>query len=1303
MGRLKPLWFLVCLLLAVPASVVAQTATSGAVLGTVRDPQDAVVVGAQVTIENPELRVSLKQTTNTSGQYVFASVPPGVYTLTVTMDGFRTAQIPGLKVDVAKSYTVDFKLELGEMAETVQVEATVQVELQTTDAAVGRVIAGRELPRYPTLTRLANELILLQPAVENTGAVAGARQDQSTFTLDGIDVSNQIVGGTGTFIPIPVDAVEEFRMAVTNPNAQFSRGGGGQVSMVTKGGTTDYHGTAFWYHQNDNLNANTWNRNRLKQSKPELKDNRFGFNVGGPVPAPWFYDRTFLFAHYEGRRFPRSSEITRTVPSTLLRQGILQFEDASGVVRQYNLATSTACGPAGNQPCDPRGIGLSPTIQALWNLLPPSNNPGGDNLNTLGFRDTVPNPLNNDYYHIRVDHNLTSNWKIEGSFRYFGQVQAGTTLLDIRGGEGNTISRESFPNRQNFAHAAIRGQITSNLHGDFRFGWNRSRTVTDRFRPNQTAELLALAGTNTPDGFIAVDVGGINEPINVGTQEARKQASDQRNFQWNADLIWVRGSHTMKFGSHVRYLPFLHLRDDKVLGSLGALVAQVTNGVFTIPAANRPPTCSSTITTFCLKAGDAARWDSLLAGVLGLMDSITVMAVWDGNFNPLPFGELLTSDTTSWAPEFYFEDTWRMTNSLTLTYGLSWGWQSSPKEELGRQSFQVDANSLEVINAEPFFRGRRNAALNGRIFNPDFAFLPINSSDRSEIISTDWNNLAPTVAVAWSPTFREGWLGWLFGERKTALRGGYRLVYDRMNTVQTVIVPALGVAFAQTINLSTPPCDVSGTPGTGCNPASSNPVENIFRVGVDGTIPRPTVPSRTVPISPQWTVLPNGSVVFPEILSFQMDPDMVVPYNHMVDFTWQRELPWNMLVEFGYIGRFARKLMQSQNLGQVPYLHVDPVSGQSFAQAFDAVALALRAGTPASAIPQQPWFENNIPAAACVLSSNPVSCTQWIATTNGTNFLNGVVGNLFVSIDARRVLNGLPSFNNYLAQTQFLRASVGRSNYNAFFVSLNKRISHGVQFGLNYTLSKSLDQIGAIQNAASVMPNNLDLDAEYGPSGFDNTHLFNATYLYELPFGRGRWLGVDNPIVDRIIGGWYVSGIFTARSGDPLIVSQGTSQVWGGGAGSLFLGFTPGAIPTVDPGTFNNSAVSGVTGSNGVGTATSGTGGTGLNMFPDPEAVFNSFRRVELSRDGRSGRANPLRGMPRWNLDMSIGKRTHVAERVSVAFSFDFFNIFNKVDFNNPGLSLTNPSQFGHITSQNVPANRTEGSRWIQFGFRVEF
>ena len=521
------------------------------------------------------------------------------------------------------------------------------------------------------------------------------------------------------------------------------------------------------------------------------------------------------------------------------------------------------------------------------------------------------------------------------------------------------------------------------------------------------------------------------------------------------------------------------------------------------------------------------------------------------------------------------------------------------------------------------------------------------------------------------------------------VRGGYSLVYDRQNTVQSVIVPTLGIAFAQTLNVSAPPCNVTGPGGRGCNPSSTNPALSGFRAGVDGRIPIPRVPELSVPVSPFWGLNSSGGLnLFPEILSLQVDPSIEVGENHAVDFTWQRELHRDMLLEVGFAGRYAKKLPQSMSFGQVPYMHVDPASGQTFAQAFDTVATELRSGMPAASVTPQPWFENQVPGG-----------TRTLAGVQSSNFINGNLNNVFLTIDQRRMLNRLQPFNNYLARTLFLRSSTGRSNYNALFATVQKRLSRRLLYTLNYTFSRSLDQLGAIQNAANVMPNSFDLDAEYGPSLFDFTHLFNATWLHDLPLGQGHRFA-STGLWNKLLGGWYTSGIFTAQSGEPVVVTQGPG-VWGG---SLLLGFMSGAIPKVPTGTFGNSVQSGVAGSNNIGTnGDPATGGTGLNLFANSESVFNSFRRVEVSRDGRAGRANPLRGLPRWNLDVSFGKKTAVTEGVNVLFAFDFFNVFNHVDFANPTLDLNSSRAFGVITSQFIPPNRAAGSRWIQFGMRVEF
>jgi hypothetical protein len=1321
--RFRPVIFLLTLLALTPLVALSQTATTGAIVGSITDKNGAFVSGAVIELTNAATNVTLRAGTDDGGQFIFPSVTPGVYAINISKEGFRKASVNNFKVDVARSYTVPITLEIGEVQQVVEVTAAAGVELQTTDSTVGNVIAGREMPLLPALTRQANDLLRIQPLSTPTGEVAGSRNDQTTITLDGIDITNQSVGGLGTVIPIPIDSIEEFRVGVANPNSAFGRGAGGQASVISRRGTSDYHGLLFWYHQNDNLNAATWTAKRTiaqdvtdparraKLQEPELKDNRFGFRFGGPL-IPWsesWSKKLFFFGNYEGRRFPRTTQILRIVPSDSLRQGILRFRDASKAVNSYDLKTSRLCGPDGNMVCDPRGVGISPVVSNLFRNLPAGNDPSaGDGFNTIGFRGIVTNPLNNDFYNTRVDYNVTNRWRADVAFRYFGEVAEGNTLLDIRGGD--VRSRETLPARQNMIGAGLSGLITNNLSGEFRFGWVRTRTALDRLRPNGSAAELALAGTET--GFssgqshVALDLGalgGLNsilsEPIDVDTQVARKQSNDNKNIQWNADLNWLRGNHTWQFGTHVRWLPTLHRRDDKVLGALGALVAQIDSelGAFSMPNTVRPPTCSATVTTNCLVAEDVQTWNRTLASVLGVVDNVSVLAVRDGQLKPLPFGETLESDTKLWAPEIYWQDIWRIKPSLTLTYGVNYGWQTAPTERLQRQSVQIDTATGQLQTSREYLTLRDAISREGGIFNPGIGFLPVGAAGRG-VFDVDWNNIAPRIAVAWNPPAGSGFFGKLLGERKTVVRGGYSLIYDRQNTVQSVIIPTLGVAFAQTINVSAPLCNAGGAGGAGCLSTSANPALSVYRVGVDGKIPLPTVPTLSVPVSPYWgrnRVNPTGPPeLFPEVLSFQIDPRIEVPENHAFNLTIQRELPGNMLVELGYNARYAKKLTQSMSFGQAPYNHLDRASGQTFAQAFDAVARQLRSGVAASAVTPQPWFENQTPGG---------NGTRVLAAAQASNFINGNINNVFLNLDTRRLQAGLQSFNNYIARTLFLRSSTGESNYNAAFVTLNKRFSKGLLATVNYTFARSLDQLGAIQNAANVMPNSFDLNSEYGPSPFDITHILNSTFRYELPFGKGRFFGTGSAL-DKIVGGWYVSGIYTARSGDALTVNQGAG-VWGG---SLFLGFTSGAIPTVDPKSFGNDVNRGVKGSNNIGAngdPAFPTRGTELNLFGNPEKVFNSFRRVEISRDGRAGRANPLRGPSRWNLDMSLGKQTTITEKLKVTFLADFFNVFNNVMFANPTLDLNNSRAFGVLTTQFIAPerNNTAGSRWIQLGLRIEF
>jgi hypothetical protein len=341
---------------------------------------------------------------------------------------------------------------------------------------------------------------------------------------------------------------------------------------------------------------------------------------------------------------------------------------------------------------------------------------------------------------------------------------------------------------------------------------------------------------------------------------------------------------------------------------------------------------------------------------------------------------------------------------------------------------------------------------------------------------------------------------------------------------------------------------------------------------------------------------------------------------------------------------------------------------------------------------------------------------------NGAAFLNDNLSNLFLSMDFVRLGLGLPEYTNTQVLDLFVRTSRDKSNYNALVLTLRNNSWHGLFFDFNYTFSKSLDTVGAVQNDARYYSSSYNTHLDYGPSFFDRPHVFNAIFDYELPFGKGRRFSSDHSAVNRVIGGWYTAGIFRRSSGVPELVTV-SGQPFGGG---IIFATPSGMLPTVPidslgggtvHGGVNGSFVNTPTGPVPVGTSgcqancvdaqgnptKAVQGATGLNYFANPGAAFLKFRPTLLATDTNDGRNSPLRGLAFWNLDMRLGKSTAITERVKVEFSADFFNIFNHPNFLDPSFDTTNPATFGVINTQLIPADRISGARWIQFGFRVDF
>src|SRR5215475_3092427 len=501
----------VCLLIGTPA-LLAQTSNTGTVAGTVVDPSGAAVVDATVTMIDPATNTTRTTPTNDAGRYIFANVTPAVYNVTVTKAGFRTAKLTNQVVNVSTTLTLNITMELGAVTQTVEVTATGS-DLQTMNATVGNTVAGDQLQNLPSIQRDAATFVTLQPGVSPDGSVAGAVTDQSTFMLDGgqnsndMDgsmaiytpsfagdptggaVSNQIGGSPTGVMPTPLDSVEEFKVDTTNQTADFNSSAGAQVQVVTRRGTNSWHGTGYEYYFNNGFNANSWDNNASGTPLPAYHYNRFGASGGGPIIKKEILGgKTYFFGNYEGFRWNNSATYERAVPSANMRNGILTFDGVD-----YNLNTGTNCGPSGNAACDPRGLGINPLVQQLWNTyMPQGNDPSCagtpdtgpingsrcDGVNEIGFKANVSLPYTSNFAVARLDHDFGSKWHFNSSYRYYKLVRTTTNQIDLGGFFGGAVGTPTAlsvrPQQPWYYVAGLTTNITSHTTNDFHFSYLRN-------------------------------------------------------------------------------------------------------------------------------------------------------------------------------------------------------------------------------------------------------------------------------------------------------------------------------------------------------------------------------------------------------------------------------------------------------------------------------------------------------------------------------------------------------------------------------------------------------------------------------------------------------------------------------------------------------------------------------------------------------------------------------------------------------------------------------------------------------------
>ena len=1253
--------FLIALALMLAVQSTPAWAQAGTVAGVVTDPQEAVIPDATVTLTNKDTGASQKTTTQGDGHYLFSNVTPGAYDLTVSKKGFDTAKVSSQQVRVGSTTTANIKMKVGVESTTIEVKATAN-ELQTLDASVGNVLDQQALDKLPSLNRDATSILLLQPLAQpgfndgvtghgetNTtgGGIAGARADQSTFMVDGGDATSNTEGGGGyaqqansgfaatprAAIPTPVESLQEMRVVTNNSNT-FARSSGGEVQMVTRSGTNAWHGAVYENNQNTDYNANTWELNRTGQHRGIWLDNRFGGRLGGPIKK----DKAFFFLMYEGRRHKIAQTFSRLVPSDLMRQGILQYVDTGGVVHQVNLATSTVCGG----PCDPRGIGISPVISHIWSTLPHGNNPnetGADGLNSIGFDSSVPIIVNENFAVGKFDYNLNKDWTLNTSYHYAVSDGVGPGQIDIGGvvpGDkaGVPTATRSLPTQPRFLTFGATGHIGTNFTTEGHFNWLRHwwqwKPVSPFPQVSGTAQAVQIFAESRANGMV---------PLNIDTQNARSRTWNGKDFTYGDNNTWIKGKHIFSFGGEFRHEHFTHTRDDKVVGALTNPVyfADKTSDIVTFGAAGNAFVPTNMNPTFL------NNWQNSYVAMTGMISHASQLRTRAADFSPNPAGTPLHQDTIVDWYNLYFADSWRMTNTLTVTLGLGWGAQTPPFENSGLQTIMIDTTTGKPIVYNDFLAQLGAQAAQGKVFAPQIGFASIKSLGMKYPYNPEWNDFEPRISLAWNPSdFMKG----ILGDRKTVIRAGYGRFHDRLNGVGLVMTPALGVGFGNTVT-----CRRVTTTDT-CGTLGKTTAANAFRIGVDGsTIPLPSLASLTPPL------IPGVNSPF-EALDFRIDPHRKVGVEDTWDLSIQRQLRGNMMLELGYVGRMAHHLYTAQDMNQVPYMLVK--GGQTFAAAYDAIATALRAGKP---VAPQPFWEAALGPGG----------TASVVTNEGPNFIEGLPTVIFDD------QIGLPYLDNQVDNFQ-TTTSNGNSNYHAGYVSLRKQFTRGLLFQANYTWSHSMDTIGFTQENVFITPSdNFNIHRDYGPSQFDRRHTLNLFYVYDLPFGKGHYLGGGNGILDKIIGGWTFSGQFIAASGIPLdVINNNSCEEFGSGDVS---GICSAMLP------LSGAPSSSSTHYNSDGSVTA----FGIN----PTAAANTFGKL-LFADQRTGHGF-VRSFPRWNFDAAISKTLPITERYKLTFGMQALNVFNHMEFNDPGLDISDPGNFGKTSTQYTTP------RFLNLNIRFDF
>jgi hypothetical protein len=1309
---MKKLLGLIVLCLGVYSSAAWGQATTS-LRGTVTDPSGSAIRGAQVTIVNSSTDFTRTTTTGADGGYTFVEVLPGTYALTVENAGFKKYEQAGVLLRVELPATVNVQMKVGSNSEVVSVTAEAPA-LNTTDPSLGNTMGTNEIENLPLDHENTVLLFSLQPGVTLTsdnesyltsaydtraGMVNGERSDQNNISLDGVSNNNEFQGyAFDGILPTTPFSVEEFRVTTSNYDASQGRSSGAQISLVTKGGTNKFHGALYEFNRNGLGEANDW---FLKESqvstgvpnKPtQLVWNNFGGAIGGPI----LKDKFFFFFNYEGHRQNVGESIEQVVPSALLQDGIIQYPcdptltdpganpaacdgitvtGASGST--YAIPTgSYALGPAQLAAMDPLAIGPSGGALAYFQTYPTPNDSsfGDDTPNFAGYRFAAPTTTHENWMIGRLDYKITQNGNHTLFFRGTGVDSHYTTAPFLPGRPPQTTSLS-------LAKGFVAGYTSlwgSHLVNNLRYGLTRDSVGVN-------------GDTNQP----WVEMRELSQDINYSYGDT----APVHNIVDTVD--WTKGTHSLQFG-----LNFLLSRLNTY--NYGAVFSNaLTNADWVSPGGfanlNSPlnpaciaqggSTCTAADTYPAINPNYNHIYDFPMAALMGIESEV------DGVYN---YNVTATQGTTHpqnlpivrhWSVDnynFFFQDTWKIRRNVSFTYGLNYQLMT-PMTETAGQEVAPNVNMGKWFNerVRDMAAGIPENQVNGG--NP-IGFGPAGSPyGKPGLYSIQNKNFAPRIGLAITPHADSGLFNKLFGTDKTSIRMGAGMYYQNFGPELAQYYSAAGeFGLATEVNNPAQGVTVSTSPRLGSSLADMNSIPLSFL----GTCCTPSL-------------IPSSTISFPQVpgpdlaITSGIDQSLKTPYSYAVDFSVQRQLPGNMTLDIAYVGHFAHRLLALDDVA-TPGNLVDPKSGISYYQAAHQLSSLARVPTPDSAInastigPTAAYWQNMMAPSS---SGSYTLCSNGATTTNMLEAIYDLYGpNCFLYNETTAIYlidtvgfpvtpqGGLFSYYNSQYSSLWDWRSIAWSNYNALQVSLNKQMSHGLLFRLNYTYAKSLDVESMAERGVQFLTDSIinpfSPSQMYGPSDSDLRHQINGYWIFQLPVGHGRAVaGNDSKLVDEIIGGWQIGGTTRWTSGFPFSVYESAAD-----------------FPT----NWDEMGWADLTGSPMGDKTTRGNGTNGIpngsvNVFKNPACVSTNSAPCALNAfgfayPGESGNRNPVRGDGFMSTDLNLSKRWRVTEGQSFELRWSVFNAFNNVKFDIYTMQdqWQAPTTFGDYTQTLTQPRRME-------------